>query len=435
MTPWLTVVARLRQPASGAESRDLISVMVWSMAAVYLLVDTISGAMLQATGGVAPLSQAWKALILIFLLFWWSIVSTRGTLALLVLSAVILIGPIIRLVATGSTDSTLEEVTGAIKVMLPALTLSFCCAQLRQNKRMFLTWTRRVLWCCVGLMAMNVGIGLLGYGYTAYGVAQSGGIGVTGFFYAGNEVGATYVVLCAFVLVETWSRARRLYLFAALAVVAMGFLIATKSAILGGAALAFAVPIVSSLGGHTRLGWTASALLTASVAGVAIAAFRFWQIIEQTGVANRLLGILAERGWIGVIFSGREQFVARSVRSLWEQASVAEIVFGAGQSGLLRWSGNLSTETDPLDLYFWFGMPGVLYCLALYAVFLFLPWRACADRSNLAAPAILLANALLIVLSIVGGHVVLSGMVGIAWGILTAYALVGNDRSGAAHTV
>lgn len=431
MTPWLTVVARMREPATGASARDLISVMVWSMAAVYLLIDTISGALLQATGGIAPLSQAWKALILLFLLFWWSIVSMRGTLALLVLSAAILSGPVIRLLVSGNTESTLEDVTGAIKVLLPALTLSFCCAQLRHSEGLFLSWTQRVFWCCVAMMILNVAVGLLGYGYTAYGTAETGGIGVTGFFYAGNEVGATYVLLCAFVLIETWRRARRFYLLVAMSAVAIAFLIATKSAILGATALAFGVPLASSIGGRGRLGWTAGAVYALSIAGLAWAAFRFWQTIEQTGLASRLLSIFAERGWIGVIFSGRDQFVARSIRSLWEQASITDILVGPGQAGLVRWSGKLSTETDPLDLYFWFGMPGLVYCFVLYAVFLFLPWRAGADRTNPVAPGVLLANALLIVLSIVGGHVVLSGMVGIAWGMLTAYALVQNDRSDA----
>ena len=416
--------ARLREPASAANAHGVLSVVVWSMIAVYLLIDTISGALIHTTGGVAPLSQLWKALILLLLLFWWSVISARGTLALLVLLTALLTGPVIRLFVSGDTESSLEDVTGAIKVLLPALTLSFCCAQRWQNERLFVSWTRRALWFCVAVMLLNVGVGLLGYGYTAYGVAESGGIGVTGFFYAGNEVGATYVVLCAFALVETWRRARRWYLLAALVAVALGFLIATKSAILGAMVLAFGLPIASTIGGRARLGWTLGSVMGLAVAGLAWAAFRFWTMLEQTGVASRLLAVFAERGWIGVIFSGRDRFVTRSLQGLWEHASVADIILGTGQSGLERWSDKVSTETDPIDLYFWFGMPGLIYCIALYTVFVFLPWRACANRTNSAAPGILLANALLIVLSIVGGHVVLSGMVGIAWAMLTAYALV-----------
>lgn len=424
-----TADTRERAPATDGSARGLISVVVWSMIAVYLLVDTISGALIHATGGIAPLSQVWKALLLLLLLFWWSIVSARGTLALLVLIAAILTGPLIRLFVSGDTESSLEDVTGAIKVLLPALTLSFCCAQRWQNEGLFLSWTRRVLWFCVAVMLLNVCVGLLGYGYTAYGVAESGGLGVTGFFYAGNEVGATYVVLCAFVLIETWRHARRWYLLVAMPAVAIAFLIATKSAILGAMVLAFGVPLASSIGGRGKLGWTTGTVLSLAVAVVTWGAFRFWTILEQTGVASRLLAVFAERGWIGVIFSGRDRFVARSVQGLWERASIADILLGTGQEGLARWSGKLSTETDPIDLFFWFGMPGLVYCLALYTVFVFLPWRACANRTNSVAPGVLLANALLIVLSIVGGHVVLSGMVGIAWAILTAYALVPGSRT------
>lgn len=400
-----------------------VGTTIWAMLCVYLLVDTVSGALLSHTGGVAPLSQAWKAGLLLLLMYWSSMISSALTSALIALVTVILIGPLMRVMVTGRTDLLIDDITAAVKTLLPALTLLFCCAQRLIHQGTFRKWARRVLWVCAATMLLNMGVGLAGFGYTSYGTAESGGIGITGFFFAGNEVGATYVVLCAFVLLETWQSARNWYLVVAAGLVAIALLIATKSAIVGSIALAFGVPIAVLRGRVYRLGWKAALLYALALAVLVWAALEVWTVLEVTGLAARIASVLAERGWVGVLFSGRELYVAQSLQGIWGEESIWQALFGPGQSRIALWSGKTSTETDPLDLYFWFGVPGFLYCILLYACFIFLPLRALEDRSNALAPAVLLANSLLIVLSIVGGHVVLSGMVGMAWAVLTSLSL------------
>ncbi|HEX7114293.1 MAG TPA: hypothetical protein VF193_04125 [Steroidobacter sp.] len=400
-----------------------VGTTIWAMLTVYLLVDAISGAFLSQTGGVAPLSQVWKAGLLLLLLYWSSLISSSLTAALIALIAVILIGPLMRVMVTGRTQLLLADATSAVKTLLPALVLLFCCAQRLIDEATFRKWAHRVLWFGMAVVLLNIGVGLAGFGYTAYGTAATGGIGIIGFFYAGNEVGATYVVLSAFVLLQTWLTARHWYLVVGAALVGVALLITTKSAVVGSLALAFGIPIATLRGRLYRLGWKAAVLYGLALAVLVWAALEVWTILEVTGLAARIASVLAERGWVGVLFSGRELYVAQSMQGIWQEESIWQAIFGPGPSRISIWSGKPSTETDPLDLYFWFGVPGFLYCILLYACFIFLPWRALKERSNAHAPGVLLANILLVALSIVGGHVVLSGMVGMVWAVLTSLSL------------
>ncbi|MDY0067556.1 MAG: hypothetical protein RBS02_14355 [Steroidobacteraceae bacterium] len=413
------------QPTSERADPGVVSVAAWCLLCLYLFVDAVSGAMLSQTGGVAPLSQLWKGLILLLIFLWCSMVSMRLSIAVLALMALLLAGPLFRFVTSGLPDGLQRDCTAAIKALIPALVLIFCEAGRVHEPAIYRSWAPRLLWFSAAAMALNLGLGLLGFGYTSYGSPESGGIGAIGFFYAGNEVGAAYVVLSAFVLITMWNRARSLYLPVAAMLVVAGFVIATKSAILGALTLAFGVPVVSTRGRLWLLGWKGGVLLSAACVALVWAVMEVWSVLKLAGLAERLSSVFAQRGWIGVIFSGREKFVADSIQALWERSTPVEALFGTGQHTLALWSGKLSTETDPIDMYLWFGLPGVAYCAVLYVCYLYIPWRACADRTNHAAPAILLTNMVLVVLSIVGGHVVLSGMVGIVWAALTSLALGG----------
>lgn len=400
-----------------------LSTVVWCLISLYLFVDMLSGALMGGVSETAPLSQAWKALIVLAIMLWFSAVSIRAALFALGLFAFLLSGPWLRFLASGDTRAFRPDLLAGIKAVAPALIFAFCCVQRIFEPNMIARWLPRSLWLGSAAILLNMCFGLFGFGYTSYGSTETGGIGVTGFFYAGNELAATFVVLSGFVLMKIWNGRRWLYAPAALLIVAMALAVATKTAMFAAVVLAFGIPLVYRRGRLLRLTWggALAMVLACTVLAFAIIQIRF--LLELSGVGSRIARLFAEGGWFSVLFSGRDYYAEAGTLALTTYGSLFDVVFGVGQQTVDRWAGKAATETDLLDLYLWFGVPGLIYAILLYLAFLYVSTRAFMDRSNAAGPAVLLTNLLLIAASVVSGHVVVSAIVGIVWAAFTATAL------------
>lgn len=411
---------------SAVSPAACLGVLIWMLISVYLLVDTFSGMLMADGAAQAPLSQAWKILIIVLILVWMLATAPRLAAFCAALILWILLGPLLRLFASGNAAAFMIDATAGIKAILPLIVLSFCNQQQLGELSTLARWAWRALWISSAVVFANIVLGLVGFGYPTYDYSSSGSpdVGVKGFFYAGNEISATYVILSAFVLMEVWNRRRGWYIPVALLVVGAAFALATKSAIIGSILLALGMPVAYLRGRLLSASWKGAVAAALALALLAWGMARLWLILEVAGLADRIAGILARQGWMGVVFSGRDQFAAATLRALSEHGTLLESLFGFGQHGLLLWSGKQGTEIDPLDLYLWFGVPGVLYGMVLYVACLYLSIRGFGDRSNDAAPAVLLTNLIVILISITSGHVVLAGMVGIAWAAFNATVLV-----------
>jgi O-antigen ligase-like membrane protein len=396
----------------------------------YLLVDAISGVLMAAGAQQALLSQAWKVLILL-LIFAWALRSSPGLATILTVMIVwILAGPLLRLFLGGDSTRFLGDLSAAMKAATPLIVLGYCNQLQFREFSTLRTWLRRALWLGSAIMLVNIVLGLSGFGYATYDYesATSGDIGVKGFFYAGNEVSATFVVLAAFVLMEVWNGRRGLYAPVALAVVVAAFTIGTKTAILSSVLLSFGLPLFYYRGNVLKVSLPGALAYFAALGLLAWGAIEVWLILQISGLAPKVEGVLAAQGLIGVIFSGRDQYAAATLSALLQYGTPIDVLAGLGREGLLLWSGREGAEIDPLDLYLWFGVPGVSIGMLIYLVMLYVAVRGFGDRDNRAAPAVLLTNLLLILISISSGHVVLAGMVGIAWAMLNATVFVSRMR-------
>lgn len=408
-------------PARG-NAAAVLDLAIWLMISTYLYVDTISGALMDAGGG-APLSQAWKGLMLL-LIGISSIRRSVTTVAILTGSLLLLLsGPFARMITSPISSEFAWEVATGLKALLPLAVLSWCNDQRSAAPQLLQVWSRRALWANASAVALNIAVGALGFGFSSYN-SPAGGIGMTGFFYAGNEVGAVFAVLSGFVLMETWNRRRRAYWIVAALLVAIAFLITTKSAILAAVLLSPLVPLAYLRGRWSHMPATYFVSLCVIAAALVVAAIRIWEVLEVAGLAARLELVYAQRGWTGVLFSGRDQFLAAASGAVFARFSWSEVFFGLGSGELMRLGIKESVEMDPFDLYLWFGMPGLLYLAAFLCAFLYVPLRGYAQPENSAAPPVLLTTLVLLGICVIAGHVILGTLAGPAWAVLTALVLV-----------
>jgi O-antigen ligase like membrane protein len=426
----MAVKARRSRDGSLATERNAVRDLVlnlppWILISAYLVVDMISGMLIKGNSAEAPLSEAWKGVLVVLILTWAAVSAPRIAIFLLVTLVLFLIGPLARLFTYGDAGAFAADATAGIKALLPLFVLCYCNELQRAHPSMLRKWARRALYVSSIVVLANVALGALGFGHATYqyGTQDSSvdNVGVKGFFYSGNEVGATLVIVCSYVLIEVWSRYRWLYSVAALLMIVAAFMVATKGAIVATLVLAVGIPVING-GFRPRRPSAKGVFVTAAVFllfgwGV----FRIWDALISSGLADKILVVLSRRGWIGVLLSGRNQFTAASVEAMVRSGTWLQVIVGFGRDALAFAAGKQSVEMDPFDLYFWFGIPGIVYGVLLYAIFLYLPVASLRRSPSDAARTVFLTNVLLIGISIVAGHVILSGMVGIVWAVLNAY--------------
>lgn len=397
----------------------VLNLSIWLLISLYLYVDTLSGVMTGTGGGQAPLSQAWKGIIFLLILIVSIRRSLRTVMLITLLGLALLLAPLYRLFTTPYIGSAIWEMTTALKVLLPVAVLSWCNDQRLAGDKLLQIWPRRALWLAVSALFLNILLGAAGFGYATY---RAGGvnIGIIGFFTAGNEIGALFAVLCGFVLMETWTKYRKLYVVSVAIFIATGFAIATKSAMLSAVLLAVLVPVVYHRERWDRLPAGAAVAMAIIFIFMLIAAVQIWTVLEAAGLSEKLRAVYSSRGWVGILFSGRDTFIANASEAILTAHSFSDVLFGPGAHKLRMLDIKESIEIDPLDFYLWFGIPGLLVGFVFAILFLYIPLQGKKDRLNTVAPAVAVTTWLMLAISVIAGHVIIAGIPGIAWATFTA---------------
>lgn len=414
---------------SADDTTAVVDLLIWLMLCGYLYIDSISGSMMTGVGGQAPLSQAWKTTIFGLIVLSTSRRSLIACSFLLCALLAMLSGPMARLAETAELATFIREVGTALKSLLPLAVIIWCREQARLDPDFLQRWSYRVLWASLLAVLFNIALGVAGFGYHNYRSPGDSSIGVSGFFYAGNELGSLYVVTSGFLMIEAWKRGSFFYLTVLAVLIPCAFLIATKSAILSILILAFLLPIFYQRYRWRHMRMSVFAGLLAGLAAATLAVARVRDVLAGSGLLERLEYIYAKQGWMGILLSSRDRFLAHVWETLSAQADLRDIILGIGPDFLNRFGVKDSVEMDPFDLYIWFGIPGVLYFTTLGAIFLYIGMRGYADKRNQTGPGVLVTNCILLLISILAGHVIVGSLAGIAWAVLNGRAMVNVSAS------
>lgn len=254
------------------------------------------------------------------------------------------------------------------------------------------------------VVGLSVISGLFGFGLTTYGgqsVSVTENFGFKGYFYAGNEVGALLisiypVVWC--VIREKFGFSSRLIF--SLIFVLICFLVGTKTAI-------FACLILFFISYKDYLYRNIIASIVA-VFGFAVILFFLYFILESR-VSEKMDSVvyLYDRdGFLTTVLSGRDVFLNDALAYVTEKFNFMDYLLGIGFS--YADSSFKSVEIDFFDILFTFGLLGafgiyVSYALYFFRVYCYMTYKA----DNIFIYTLLL----LLLISNLAGHVILSVMV------------------------
>lgn len=401
----------------------LLNHVIWWMFSIYLLVDSLTGFSRLYLGQDLKISLLFKLPLLVLLLCFVLVLNRRLALLLMCLVAIFLIAPLRQIVLHADIEYFVLDLRVAIKLLSPTIVFAYVLILANRMPELIEKYLVKSLWFISSVFVLNIGIGLTGVGFRSYTEGENG-IGTTGFFFAGNEVGAVLVVIMCFAFQSVWMRSRLYYCVVGLFFIVLSSAIGTKVAILSSLLCFALIPILNeraALFFITKLKLVALFLMAIVVL---IISYYFLDVLTNFSVFARLNWAFEQRGIIGFIFSGRQYFVDKSISIYLSDDSVVSYLFGIGVSGTRLLTGKPASEIDPVDTLVWFGLIGLGVMILLSGYFLVKSVKEMANANCVYAPAVVLGNILLISAACFAGHIWTSGMLGISWALLNGLLLL-----------
>jgi len=402
--------------------------LTFLMIACSLIVDSVNGFFLLGIGIDPKLSASYKLLLLVLVLFQIGAYSVRALAALLTCILLLLIGPAVSLVETLDVGAFINDFITLLKVITAFIVFVYCVLVCRHWPSLLQKYGK---WCChlsFATLSLNLSLGVLGFGFSSYGKSDGEGIGVKGFFYAGNEVSGVFILFFGTALHLLWQKSKFGYFLFSPFVLIAGLLIATKSAMLSAAVLIFAIPLFNERNRLLNLTWLKVKMMLPIILAGVVLALVLVPLLEATGLWERFVWFYQKKGVIGIIMSGRDEFVINALAVFQQYASLSEIIFGFGRGGLGLITKD-SMEIDPIDVYFWFGIAGGLFFLFMLTIFTRTSYLATKSKHSLWGPSVLVINLILFGVSIIAGHILTSGMLAPFIGLLNGMAYADLCRS------
>lgn len=395
------------------------------LASMVVLIDWLNGLLWYSWGSSYNLAAVFKAVLLAGITVRAWQLCQKQLLAPLSLMFFMLLGPLYVSWLTGQhflvQDLQLIAKSGAL-----LLALAYFTAQAKQNPVAFLRWLDGFVVGSYLLLLINFCLGMAGYGGTAYQpmeeVAQKF-LGIKGFFISTNELSALLLVLSCWLLLRAWQVKRWCYPLICLASLLMAGLLLTKTGLFGTLVLIVFIPLLLTprkyyhyLYQHYRRRLLVLGVVLLCVMLIII--FNLTSLLQWVGIYDKLLFSYQQRGLAGIILSSRDYYLFRNFTAVSERYPEWLQLFGVGQGGVRLLLKKYFIELDLFDLLLFYGLAGVLlYALSFWRIFLLIGSRL---ANSSAAGPVLLLNVLLLLVSLLAGHVLTSGMLWLPWAVINA---------------
>ncbi|WP_076411029.1 O-antigen ligase family protein [Shewanella sp. UCD-KL12] len=396
-------------------------VVMWLMAG-YLLSDMISGFSLMTFGLDLKFSLIYKTPLFGILLLLIGRYRFKLMLAILGVIVVLMIAPVLSYIKVLNPGMFFFDFGYVIKLLMPITIFIYFYIMSIESAEWSYRWAQRILWVCFFSLCLNFLFAGMGMGQITYSTGGGNSAGSTGFIYAGNELGAAFLVVFGYALHKVWNdRPRFVYLMLSALTVICGLIVATKTTMLAAIILVFMVPIVNERQNLYRFTKFKAKLIIPLVVVLVALFISVLEILDSIGLLGRFQFLYGKFGIMGIIWSSRDVFIKELMHIYMYQSTVIEQLFGQGIGiGLKHSGGKGSAEVDFVDLLIWFGFIGLSICLAFYSFLLGLAGKLTLRVNSVHAPGIFLVNGLLFMLSGFSGHIWISGTLGIAVGVINS---------------
>lgn len=327
-------------------------IIIFPLLLCLLPVDSINGFLLRNNNDSGlSVSQLFKFPVL-FLMLTTVIMDARSIVSLLSISTLLFVPSLLNFSIL--PNEILKDLINLSKWLTPILSYYFF-KQIWKHQpklsKLFDSW----IYFSYAVVAINILVSLLGYGFPMYSNVAGQTIGTRGFFFAGNELSVTLLVLYSFIdfkLIRTKLRIPFLLfnLF-------LSLLISSKTGIIGILVVYF---IISRYQNKLRFNTRQKMLRLFGLSIVTpVLGTYLYNALVSSPLWDRLLYFFSKLDFITFILSGRNLFLINNLELFFIKYHPIVSIFGLGYSEYSK-SLQKMVEIDIFDIFFTFGIIGVL---------------------------------------------------------------------------
>ena len=392
-----------------------------------LPIDMINGYLLREVG-VSPaisLSQLYKIILLVFLF-----VRVNITEKVLVISVflLLLLPTIYQLFKSFNIQLVFIDIVKIIKYLGSVLAF-FYFRNIVIHKGYLLKSIYRWMLFSFFIIVLNISLRLFGLGFPMY-AYDAIEIGSKGYFYAGNEVSGVLLILASFLMY--WYQLfdkKMLFIVVGILSVLTGLYLTSKTAILGTIFSFIYFFIFSPSKKRISIRNMLFALFNFFIV-LPIGLYFIIEYLKTSDVMERFSFFWNELDIYTFILSNRNTFLFDFFEIFKKEYNIIEMILGVGQSTFETLNNNHIIELDFFDIYFAFGIIGVLLFL-LYTSFIFIQsiLKSLNKRMFPFASYTKFISILLILISFLSGHIFNSGMAAIYIGCIFSLMYYKNNET------
>lgn len=391
--------------------------LIWLLIIPSVLLDSLNGFMVNGLTLDLKTSQLYKMLIFILMLIQLMKWQSKG---LILFSSIFITTLVLPLYNNDNTVSNFVkyELVFSLKILMIIVSCTFFWEYAKRKSEQMKKYAHKLLNFSFYVVVVNVLSGYLGFGYNTY---ESSGIGFKGFFIAGNELSALFLLLSAYKAFIVWNESSlKSYVFFAILIAFVGVSIATKAGAVFGILITLLIPLASLRVKIFSIKYLFVLMVLLWGAGICIG-IAFEDISNMT-VVQKLTYNYKMLGFFGMLFSSRDTWFSSIYNHINDIHGISPLILGYGSTVTNFIIGKHSVEIDPVDVFMLYGLPTMLILLSLNVWMIVRSLRSL----NIAyyAPCVLVVNTLLLFFASLAGHVWTSGMLGITWGAVNALMLV-----------
>jgi hypothetical protein len=376
-----------------------------------LPIDMINGLFLRdADENTLSLGQVYKLPILIIMVI-GLLIKPRLFLIVSGLITILLVPTLLN--QSLNFSNYLKDFTNILKWLTPLISFHFF-SELFNYHRLSRSLTYWIFFSYI-IMVVNILISLFGLGFPMYTNALGANIGTRGFFFAGNEVSVTFLVLYSFIAFKIRKSTFSFPFFAGN--IFLAILLSSKTGILG----VFLIYLIMRKINNQNRKVDLKVFFKKIFAVIAIIAALFLVgkiIVDATKLGSRLIFFFNKLDFLTFILSGRNLFFLENLNTLNSDYNFLYWITGVGYYEYNSLFQKM-VEIDVLDIFFTFGFIGVF--LFVFLLFNFL--KKTSFKKSISENYLYSYNLclVLIFISTLTGHTFNSGMAGIFIGFCLAY--------------
>ncbi len=401
-----------------------------------LLIDSITGWMFLNTSFTISLSQMYKSGMFIVMFAWLAWFWLSGFKFLFSLLAILLIFMFWHSFSATNFSSVLQDFRFNLSLFAHFIYYLFLVGYIRRIKKNTPELFRLekfvffIIWFSFFVIAINISLGVFGFGYSTYASYTQGGevsAGWTGFFYAGNDLSSVFLIVVGIILIIAWSNWRLInYLIISVAILVLAIMLQTKAVIVGAIILVIGIPI-SMTGVISKWRFNPRPLIPL-FSGLAFGAIALsWLISSDSAIFRRTVINNEEGGLLAAVISGRRNFFSVAMDVLEKHYGHIDWLFGFGWVGYMEAMRSILgyqkiVEIDYVDIFMMNGLIGLVLVLIVWA------WYLCSVTMLVPkvriARAVLFIDILLLFLAGTSGHVLFSAMNGMFVALLNVLPII-----------